>query len=111
MNKYEALFVFPESLKDTGLEEALGNAGSEIKKLGGHVESVTRLGKRAFARKLKKQDAGHFAIVQFSLGPDQIPPLLARYKLNDSIFRIQIVRTVERKAKKPERKRAKKKEG
>lgn len=92
MNKYEAMFIFPESLKDTALEEAMGKAKAEIKKLGGEVDSTTRLGKRAFARKMKKQDAGHYAILSFSLAPEQVTPLLARYKLDEEVFRVQVVR-------------------
>ena len=92
MNKYEAMVIFPEALKDAQLEEALNNVRAEIKKLGGEVESTTRLGRRAFARKLKKLDAGHYLIVTFKLGPDQVTPLLARFKLNEQVFRVQIVR-------------------
>jgi len=98
LNKYEAMVIFPEILKDAQLEEALGNVRGEIKKLGGEVESTTRLGRRAFARRMKKQDAGHYVIVTFKLGQDQVPPLLARLKLNEQVFRIQIVRASERPA-------------
>ena len=38
MNKYEAMIIFPESLKD--IEEALGKVRAEIKKHGGELESV-----------------------------------------------------------------------
>ena len=70
MNKYEAMFIFPESLKD--IEEALGKVRGEIKKHGGDVESTTRLGKRMFARKMKKQDAGQYVIMTFKLPTDQV---------------------------------------
>ncbi len=90
MNKYEAVFIFPEALKD--VEEALGKVRAEIKKLGGDVDSTTRLGKRAFARRMKKQEGGHYVIMTFQLGADQIKPLLARFKLNEEIFRVQIIR-------------------
>ncbi len=92
MNKYEAMFIFPETVKDSALEETLGNVRAEMTKLGGKVDSTTRLGKRAFARKMGKQDAGHYAIISFSLDPEQIKPLLARYKLDESVFRVQIMR-------------------
>lgn len=92
MNKYEGLFIFPESLKDPALEEALGEVKNEIKKHGGDVESITRLGKRAFSRRLEKQEAGHYAMIALQLPGDQIDPLLARFKLNGNIFRVQIVR-------------------
>ena len=90
MNKYEAMIIFPESLKD--VEEALGKVRAEIKKHGGDVDSTTRLGRRAFARKMDKQDAGQYVSMTFKLPAEQITPLLARFKMNEEIFRIQIVR-------------------
>lgn len=98
MNKYEAMIIFPEVLKDAQLEEALGTVRGEIKKLGGEVESTTRLGRRAFARRMNKQDAGHYVIVTFKFPQDQVTPLLARFKLNEQVFRVQIVRASERPA-------------
>lgn len=95
MNKYEAMIIFPEQLKDNVLEEAIGKIKAEIKKVGGEVDSATRLGKRTFARKLKKQDAGHYAVLLMKLPGDQVAPLLARFKLNEEVFRIQIVRAPE----------------
>ncbi len=90
MNKYEAMMIFPESLKD--IEEALGKVRAEIKKHGGDVESTTRLGKRMFARKMDKQDAGQYVILTFKMAPEQIKPLTVRFKMNEDIFRLQIVR-------------------
>ena len=89
------MFILPETIKDEDLDGALDRVVEEIKKLGGEVESKTRLGKRGFARRLEKEDAGHYAIITFSIDPDQIQPLLARYKLNDLVFRVQIVRAAE----------------
>lgn len=90
MNKYEAMIIFPESLKD--IEEALGKVRAEIKKHGGEVESTTRLGKRVFARKMDKQDAGQYVIMTFKMAAEQIKPLMTRFKMNEEIFRVQIVR-------------------
>lgn len=90
MNKYEAMFIFPESLKD--IEEALGKVRAEIKKHNGDVESTTRLGKRVFARTMEKQDGGQYVIMTFKMSPDQVKPLMTRFKMNEEIFRVQIVR-------------------
>ena len=90
MNKYEAMFIFQESLKD--VEAALEKVRGEIKKHGGEVESATRLGKRMFARKMKKQDAGQYVIVTFRAPTDQAKTLMTRFKMNEEIFRAQIIR-------------------
>ena len=92
MNKYEAMIIFPESLKDEALEASLEKVRGEITKLEGKVQSATRLGRRPFARRLKKQTAGHYFVVTFEFGGDKISQLQARLKLNEEIFRIQIVK-------------------
>ena len=105
MNNYEAMFIFPETLKENVLEEAVTHAKAEIKKLGGEVDSTTRLGKRAFSRIMNKQQAGFYVLTTFKMDGDKIKPLLARYKLSEEVFRVQVV-----KAPVPSRKAAKKKE-
>lgn len=91
MNKYEALIILAETLKDQELEEALGKIRDEIVKLGGEVQSTTRLGKRGFARIMKKKEAGHYALLAFTLVGGQISPLQARLKLQENVFRVQVV--------------------
>ena len=91
MKKYEAMFIFPEALKDDALAAALTKAQEEIKRLGGEIENVNPLGKRAFARPMKKQEAGYYALMTVLLAPEQVAPLQARYRLDENIFRVQIV--------------------
>jgi ribosomal protein S6 len=86
------MVILPEELKDNELEDALGEIRAEIKKHNGEVESTTRLGKRAFARKMNKKEGGSYVIVTFALPPDQIKPLTAKFTLDEGIFRVQIVR-------------------
>ena len=49
------------------------------------------LGRRQFSRPMKKEDSGQYARVDFDLDPGSVKALLARFKLNESIFRLQIV--------------------
>ena len=99
MNKYEAVVIFSETLKEASLDEAVGRVKAEVKKLGGDVDSTTRLGKRSFARKLKKKESGHYVLMTFRLAADQVRPLQARLKLNEEVFRIQVVVAPKRAAK------------
>lgn len=103
MNQYEGMFVFPESVKDDQLDEVVGRARAEIEKAGGKIESTTRLGKRAFARILHKQEAGHYVVIGFQLDPAQLAPLIERYRLTEEILRVQVMRAeaVEAAVKKP----------
>lgn len=88
---YEGMFIFPKALNEDEVEEALTIVAEEIQKCGGTVESTTRLGKRSFARTMKKQDAGYYAVIGFELDGSEVSNLHARLKLNDKVFRAQIV--------------------
>ncbi|TAN36727.1 MAG: 30S ribosomal protein S6 [Verrucomicrobia bacterium] len=92
MNKYEAMFIFADDLKDEALEEALNKVRAEIKKVGGEVASTTRMGRRAFARPLHKKESGQYVLIVFSCGGEHITPLLAKYHLNEEVFRVTIMR-------------------
>lgn len=93
MNNYEGMFIFPESVKEEALEEHLGHVRQEIERLGGQIESVTRLGKRAFARTLgRRHKAGHYAVINFRLDGSQVRALHERLKLGGEVFRAQIIR-------------------
>lgn len=98
MNKYEAMIILADAVKDTAMEDAIGHVRAEIKKLGGEVDSTTRLGKRAFARPLNKKDAGNYVLIVFSIEGGQLKPLQARLKLSEEVFRTQIVRARPRPA-------------
>jgi small subunit ribosomal protein S6 len=95
MTKYEAMFIFPEALKDEALEAAIDKVKAEIEKAGGRVEGATRLGRRQFARPLKKQPAGQYAVVTFQLDGTKMAALQGRLKLNEEIFRVQVVLAVD----------------
>ena len=98
MNKYEAMIILSEAVKDAAMEDAIGHIRAEIKKHGGEVESTTRLGKRAFARPLNKKDSGNYVLIVFSMEGTELKPLQARLKLSEEVFRTQIVRARPRPA-------------
>ena len=101
MNKYEAMFIFGEELKEEALEAALDKVRAEIKKVGGEVDSTTRMGRRAFARTMQKKAGGQYVIITFQCAGSQIAPLLARYKLNEEVFRVQVLHAPEAPAAAP----------
>lgn len=90
-NMYEAMIIFPKALEEDALEKAINNVKTELEKAGGEVDSVTRLGRRSFARMMHKQDAGHYAVIEFAIEGSEIGPLQKRFKLNDDVLRVQIV--------------------
>jgi ribosomal protein S6 len=89
---YEGLFIFPEALDEEQLDQAIDAVKGELEKLDGSLESCTRLGKRSFARPMRKKKAGIYAIIMFRLDAGQIPALKRRLKLGTNVFRAQFVR-------------------
>jgi small subunit ribosomal protein S6 len=95
---YEGLFIFPETLSEEELDQSIETVKEEFEKLGGSLESTTRLGKRSFARPMKKKNAGIYAIIMFRLDGSKINALKHRLKLGTNVFRAQFVKKDEQEA-------------
>ena len=93
MNTYEGLFIFPETLDEEGLDQAIARVKEELEKLGGSIESAARMGKKTFARALQKQKAGLYVNIMFELEGEQIDAFKARLKLTTNVFRHQFVQS------------------
>jgi small subunit ribosomal protein S6 len=92
---YEGLFIFPETLSEEELDQAVDAVKAELEKLDGSVESSTRMGKRSFARPMKKKKAGNYVIIMFRIDGLKIPALKHRLKLSTNVFRAQFVKKEE----------------
>ena len=88
---YEGLFIFPETLDEEGLDQAVACVKEELEKLGGTLESTTRMGKKNFARPLKKQKAGFYVVLMFKLEGTKVDAFKKRLKLATDVFRAQFV--------------------
>ena len=88
---YEGLFIFPEVLDEEGLDQSIAQVKVELEKLGGSIESSTRMGKKTFARPLKKQKAGHYVVLMINIDGTKLDAFKARLKLTSDVFRHQIV--------------------
>jgi small subunit ribosomal protein S6 len=92
LNSYLGTYIFDAGMKDEGLESAIQQAKTELEKLGGRVSSTRMVGKRTFARPMKKKETGVYVDMDFEMPPDKIAALHARYRLMENLFRVQIVR-------------------
>lgn len=88
---YEGLFIFPETLDEEGLDQSIIQVKGELEKLGGSLESTTRMGKKTFARPMAKQKAGYYVVLMFKLEGSQIDAFKFRLKLATNVFRHQFV--------------------
>ena len=97
MKTYDALYIFVGISKDDVLEANLETALAEITRLGGNVIAKDSLGKRAFARSMKKRDSGVYVKVRFEIDPLKIKELVNRYRLVEEVFRVQFLAVDERR--------------
>ena len=97
MKKYDALYIFVNTARDDAVEPLLEKVSGDITRLGGNVLGSELLGRKTFARVMKKKDSGVYVRVRFELDPSKVAELRARYALNDEIFRVQILAVDDRR--------------
>lgn len=61
----------------------------ELTRAGGVIECTDDLGIRTFARRMHKQDSGHYVRFVVKMEPSAIAGLQARLRLNEDIMRFQ----------------------
>ena len=88
---YEGLFIFPETLDEETLDLAITRVKEELENLGGSLESTTRMGKKNFARPLKKQKAGFYVVLMIKLDGTKLDAFKKRLTLATDVFRSQFV--------------------
>jgi ribosomal protein S6 len=102
MKRYEGLFILnPHSAKEDGVKEALDKISAEITSVGGKVETVQKMDRKAFARIAdKRHTSGFYANVIFNGTPTIISQLQTKFALNSEIFRVLFSLSPEPKAAK-----------
>lgn len=90
MRTYEGLFVFEDSMRDEALDGVLDRVRGDITRFEGKVLATIPLGRKTFARPMKKRETGQYFRIVFELGPDRMAALRARYRINEDILRVQI---------------------
>jgi small subunit ribosomal protein S6 len=88
---YEGLFIFPETLDEAQLDQSIDAVKTELEKLDGSLESSVRLGKRPFARPLKKKKNGFYVVIMFRLDGAKVDAFKHRLKLVTNVFRAQFI--------------------
>jgi len=90
LTTYEGLFVFPERLQDQEIEEARQSVVADLERYGAKLLGSRTLGRRTFARPIKKMRAGVYVRMVFEINGQEIAALRQRLKLNDTLIRAQI---------------------
>jgi ribosomal protein S6 len=71
----------------------------DIAKLNGTVVNSQVLGTRTFARTMQKRDAGLYVKMTISLDPKEVAAFKAKCRLNEDIFRVQVLNEAKVKIK------------
>ena len=89
MKKYEGLFILNLAGREEGVQDAITKISTDITGLGGKIETVQKMEKKAFARVAdKRHSAGFYANVIFDATPGVIAQLQKKFSLNEDIFRV-----------------------
>jgi len=90
LRTYEAIFVLDERQYDDGGEAFSHELVKQIERLGGQVRERTAMGRKQFARPVRKQTAGIYWDLVFELPPEKVVELKEHYRLNESVFRSEV---------------------
>lgn len=89
MKRYEGLFILNAAGKEEALKDTIDKISSEISTVGGKVETVQKMDKKAFARVAdKKASAGFYVNYVFEAEPGAVAKLRHRFETNEEIFRV-----------------------
>ncbi len=87
---YEAVFVLDERRYDDSGEAFSQELAKNIEVLGGRVRDRVSMGRRQFARPIRKQTAGLYWNLVFEIEASQVKVLKEKYRLDGSVFRSEI---------------------
>lgn len=91
MKTYEAVVILNERQVDDGGEELSRDFASHVESLGGRILQNNNMGRRYFARPIKKQKSGIYLNFIFEINPSGIKLVSERYSLNPAVFRVGIL--------------------
>lgn len=99
MKNYELLTVFKPNLDADEVDKALKKIEEQIKKFGGKVLSLDKMGRRKLAYEIQKFRDGFFSTQILTIDADKITEFKRQLKLNDNLLRVMFIE-VAAKAKK-----------
>ena len=98
MKRYEGLFILNTAGKEESIKDALDKISADIATVGGKVETVQKMDKKAFSRIAdKKHTAGYYANIIFAGTPAIIAQLHSKFSLNEEVFRVLFTESPEPK--------------
>ena len=90
MKTYEAVFILDDKKLDDHGDSFARQVGDHIRDLGGKVKEKGSLGRKQFARRIKKRSAGQYWDFVFDLDPDKVVTFEDKYRLDDAVLRLVV---------------------
>jgi len=91
LKTYEIVFVLDERHHRDGGEEFVGSVSDQVEKLGGRIIEKNPMGRRQFARPIKKQTAGVYWDFIIELDPSKVNAFKDAYRLDNTVFRCAVL--------------------
>jgi ribosomal protein S6 len=89
VKRYEGLFILNNAAKEESIKDTIDKISAEISALGGKVETVQKMDKKAFSRVAdRKFSSGFYVNFVFEGAPAVISQLHHRFANNEEIFRV-----------------------
>ena len=90
MKKYETIVILDEKMIDDDGTKFLQSFETVLKKeLGGTVVESEIMGRRQFAREINRKKTGIYLDVIHEMDEDKVKVLREKYKLNETVLRLQ----------------------
>lgn len=91
MTRYEALFILNLAGREEGVKDVIDRISAAIVELGGKVETVQKMDKRAFSRVTDKKTTGGFYVnYAFAGAPGIGASLRNRFARDEEVYRVMV---------------------
>ena len=96
LRQYEITFIAEPNFDDERINAVIAKYTEQLKKLGGEVQKVDRVGKKRLAYPIEKRQYGYYIYSEVLLPGEALIPVKRWFALSDDIFRHLAVRMSDR---------------
>ena len=91
MRTYEAVFILDDRRYEDGGEAFAKDVVNLIEQLGGRLLERNPMGRRQFARPIRKRNSGIYWDFILDMSPEKVAAFKERYRLDETVFRLQVM--------------------
>lgn len=91
MKKYESVFIIDVRKVDDEGKAFSAELAKYIESLGGKITEAIPMGRKQFAREIKKRKAGAYWNIMFELTSDKVGSIRNKFRLDERVLRLMII--------------------